>query len=633
MFFYRFTNLEVGMKESRNLQGKFLLSFSSWMLKKSLLYRGQILKLSAVVLFVMPAFLIGCLILDNSINVPHWDQWSITKTIIKSTTGDLSFSDLIAQHNESRKVFPRLIYIALAHLTKYDVRYEMLVSFLLACLMSLNLYQLSKATVKGDRTQMLVLGLVTNFLIFNPIQYRAWLLGLSSVFFIPIACITTGLVVAYSNLSDRAKFIICGGLSTISMFSFASGFLSWIVLFPVLIILTKRHEEYLSLSIRRRLWLLLGWVGAFAVFMTIYFYGYAKPDWHPSLIEPLKDPSGAVAYFLTFLGSPFAWGTSINSLDLAQTIGSLLVIILFLDGFYLFKNRKNIELWQRSVGWIALASYPLLSGVSATVGRLGFGQSEALAFRYTVITVHIFIATLYLTAIVVEDAISKGFFQINRRIERIFIILSTLLIGLYGLTYCYGIGQMNALRSERAYLKSCVLFINVAPDPTCLKKSYFGGTEELQSMSNSLNNLGWMHPPLMTTNNIQQIARYSINSASYGWIDTIKSKGDRTYFVRGWAVLPTQHQAADSILLTAENQTGDAILLKIIQIEIERRDDVAKSLRNRALINTGWQGTFRFPNTPIKDFTNLQLWAFDTNSSKAFELKSKEITLDSQFNS
>ncbi|PZV12376.1 MAG: hypothetical protein DCF22_12495 [Leptolyngbya sp.] len=477
-----------------------------------------------------------------------------------------------------------------------------------------------------------MLGLVANFLIFNPIQYRAWLLGLSSVFFIPIACITTGLVVAYSKLNDRAKFIICGGLSTISMFSFASGFLSWIVLFPVLIILTQRYEEPLILSIRRRLWLLLGWVGTFAVFMAIYFYGYTKPAYHPSLVEPLKDPSGAVAYFLTFLGSPFAWGTSINSLDLAQTIGSLLVIILLLDGFYLFKNRKNIELWQRSAGWIALASYPLLSGFSATVGRLGFGLSEALASRYTVITVHIFIAALYLTAIVVEDATSKGIFQINRRIERSFIISSTLLIGLYGLTYCYGIGQMNALRSERAYLKSCILFVNVSPDPTCLERSYFGETQELKSMSNSLNNLGWMQPPLMTTNNIEKIARYSVDSVSYGWIDTIESKCDRTYFVRGWAVLPTQHQAADSILVTAKNQAGDAILLKIIQIEIERRDDVAKNLRNRAFINTGWQGTFRFP-TAVKDFTNIKLWAFDTNSSKAFELKSKEITLDSQFNS
>lgn len=621
------------MKLSRKSQSQFWSSFLHWTSAKIPIPHNQVLKLSVVSLLTIPAFLIGYLILQNSIDIPHWDQWSITQTIIKSTTGNLSFSDLIAQHNESRKVFPRLIYIALAYLTKYDVRCEMLISFLLVCLMSLNLYQLNKITVKGNHTQLLVLALVTNFLIFNPIQYRAWLLGLSSVFFIPIACITTGLVVAYSKFSDLAKFIICGGLSTISMFSFASGFSSWIVLFPVLIILTQRHEEPLALSLRRRLWLLLGWIGAFAVFITIYFYGYTKPDGHPSLIEPLKDPNGAVVYFLTFLGSPFAWGTSINSLDLAQIIGILLVTILFLNGFYLFKNRKNIELWKRSVGWIALASYPLLSGVSATVGRLGFGLSESLASRYTVITVHIFVATLYLTVIVVEDAISKEFFQINRRIERIFIISSTLLIGLYGLNYCYGIEQMNALRSERAYLKSCVLFINVAPDPTCLEKSYFGGTEELQSMSNSLNNLGWIKPPLMTTNNVEKIAKYSVNSASYGWIDTIKSKGDRTYFIRGWAVLPTQHQAADSILLTAENQTGDAILLKIIQIEIERRDDVAKSLRNRALINTGWKGTFRFPSTPIKDFTNIKLWAFDTNSSKAFELNSKEITLDSQFNS
>lgn len=621
------------MRVSRNSQGQSSLTTLDSILRVAHISRSQFFKLSAVTLLTIPAFCIGYLILQNSVNVPHWDQWSITKTIIKSTTGDLSFDDLIAQHNESRKIFPRLIYIALAYLTKYDVRYEILVSFSLACLISLNLYRLNQITGKGDRIQILTLALVTNFLIFNPIQYRAWLLGLSSVFFIPVACITTGLVVAYSNLSDRAKFVICGGLSIISMFSFSSGILSWIVLFPALISLTQRPEEPLGLSLRRRRWLLLGWMGAFAIFTIIYFYGYTKPGHHPSFIEPLKDPREAVAYFLAFLGSPLAWGTSIESLDLAQSLGSLLVITLFLICLYLLKSRENIQLWQRSIGWLALASYPLLSGLSATFGRLGFGLSEALASRYTVITGQIFIATIYLICILIEDTVSQKSFQFNRWIERFLMISASFLIGLYGLTYFYSVGQMNALRNERSYLKSCLLFINVAPDPACLKKLYFGGTEELQSMSNRLNDLGWINPPLITTNQIQEIAEPILNSASYGWLDNIEPKGDRTYFIRGWAILPTQHQAVDAILLTAKNQAGNSTLLKIIQIKTEKRADLAKNFRNSALINMGWNGTFSLTDSPGESFTDVKIWAFDLQSRRAFELNSKEITLDSQCNS
>ncbi len=602
-------------------------------LLNSHIYRSQILKLSAVVLLIIPAFLISYLILQNSVNVPQWDQWSITKTIIKSTTGDLSFNDLIAQHNESRKVFPRLIYIALAYLTNYDVRYEMLVSFLLACLISLNLYRLSQITIKSDLTKILGLVLITNFLIFNPIQYRAWLLGLSSVFFIPIACITTGLVVAYSKLSDRAKFAICGGLSIISMFSFSSGILSWIVLLPALMTLTQRQDEPFVASLRRRKWLLIGWVGTFATFATAYFSGYTKPVGHPDLTDPLNDPSSAVSYFLAFLGSPLAWGTSIDSLDLAQSIGTLLIITLFLACFYLLISWRNIELWKRSIGWLSLAIYPLISGLIATFGRLGFGISEALTSRYTVITVHILIAAIYLTVIVVEDAVSKRFFQFNRWTERIIIISATLLIGLYGLTYFYSVGQMSALRSERLYLKSCLLFINVAPDPTCLKKLHPGGTEELQSLSNNLDDLGWMNPPLIKTNNIQKIAGNTLNSALYGWLDTIESQGDRTYSIRGWAFLPTRHKAADAILLTAENETGDSTLLKIIQIETEKRDDIAKKVAGRTSINLGWNGTFALTDTLAKSFINVKIWAFDVQTSKAFELSSKEIKLDSHCNS
>jgi hypothetical protein len=621
------------VRASRNSHEKFLATLLDFGSKTANISHRKILQVSAVILLAVPAFLIGYFILQNSINVPHWDQWSITKTIIKSTTGDLSFEDLIAQHNESRKIFPRLIYIALAYLTQYDVRYEILISFLLACLISLNLYRLSQITVQGDRVQTIALALVTNFLIFNPVQYRAWLLGLSSVFFIPVACITTSLVVAYSKLGDRAKFLICGGLSIISMFSFSSGILSWIVLLPTLVSLTQRHEESFYPSLIRRRWLLFGWVAAFAIFTAIYFYGYTKPTHHPSFAEPLKDPSDAVAYFLAFLGSPFAWGTSIDSLDLAQSVGNLLIMMLFLICLYLLKNRKNIQLWQRSVGWLTLAAYPLISGLTATAGRLGFGLSEALASRYTVITVHIFIATIYLAFLLIDDAISKKFFQFNRWTERFLIISISLFIGLYGLTYCYSMEQMNLLKSERSYFKTCLLFINVAPDPACLKKLYFGETEDLESMSNRLNDLGWMNPPLMRTNQIQDIANRATNSRSYGWLDNIESKGDRTYAIRGWAVLPTPDQTADAILITTTDQTGDSTLLKIIQIKTEKRADIAKTFHNRSLINSGWKGDFSLIETPEKRFKNVKVWAFDLQSNQAFELTSKEITLDSQCNS
>lgn len=127
---------------------------------------------------IVPAFVLAILVLNYSVNVPVWDQWWVTQTIIKAMTGEITFSDLLAQHNESRKFFPRLIDIALAYLTKYDVRAEMLVSVFMTCITSLNLTWLSYLTV-SRRLTVVCVSFLTNLLLFSPIQYEAWLNGLS----------------------------------------------------------------------------------------------------------------------------------------------------------------------------------------------------------------------------------------------------------------------------------------------------------------------------------------------------------------------------------------------------------------------------------------------------------------------
>lgn len=53
--------------------------------------------------------------------MPLQDQWEIAPIFEKVNNKTLSFSDLMAQHNESRNFFPRLIFIALAFLTNWNV--------------------------------------------------------------------------------------------------------------------------------------------------------------------------------------------------------------------------------------------------------------------------------------------------------------------------------------------------------------------------------------------------------------------------------------------------------------------------------------------------------------------------------
>ncbi|MEM1172355.1 MAG: hypothetical protein AAGJ08_25575, partial [Cyanobacteria bacterium P01_H01_bin.35] len=136
----------------------------------------------------------GILIITYSVNIPYWDQWNLMPQLfIKISQNSLSWQDLIAQHNESRKLFPRLIFLGLAYLTNWDVRYEMLAIFFSACLVSLNIYRLNRLTVKFNIFPSLLIAFLANILIFSAIQYDNWFWGIQLVVFMPIVCITTAI--------------------------------------------------------------------------------------------------------------------------------------------------------------------------------------------------------------------------------------------------------------------------------------------------------------------------------------------------------------------------------------------------------------------------------------------------------
>src|SRR5258706_3344276 len=111
-------------------------------------------------LTLLPPCLLALLIFRYSVDLPQWDQWAYVSFFEKLSRSSLTFGDLFAQVNEYRQFFPNLIFVALGRLTRWDVRYEMAVTFLTACLISLNIYLLTKRTSSVGRTSRLLLFLI-----------------------------------------------------------------------------------------------------------------------------------------------------------------------------------------------------------------------------------------------------------------------------------------------------------------------------------------------------------------------------------------------------------------------------------------------------------------------------------------
>src|SRR5258706_3914549 len=187
-------------------------------------------------LTLAPPCFLARLIFKYSVDVPQWDEWEYVRLFERLSRGSLTIADLFAQMNEYRQFFPNLVIIALGWLTRGNVRYEMLVTLLVACLISFNVYRLAERTIDGDRIPRLFLFLIANLIIFSPSQYENWLQGQQLVYYFPIACVSLCLLVAYSDWNLKTKFGACACLSVVSTFSSANGILCWLLVLPVLIL-------------------------------------------------------------------------------------------------------------------------------------------------------------------------------------------------------------------------------------------------------------------------------------------------------------------------------------------------------------------------------------------------------------
>ncbi|WP_146136495.1 hypothetical protein [Aphanothece hegewaldii] len=583
------------------------------------------MKFIALFIAIIPAFLLAHFIIVNAVNVPFWDDWDVPGIILikLSQNSPLTFQDLIAQHNDSRKFFTKLIFIGLAYLTNWDVRYPMLVSFLLACLISFNIFKLSQLTLSKTDILLLFLILLTNLLIFSPVSEN-WLWSIQLVVFIPIACITSCLVVLYSSLKNNIKFVICAILATISTYSYANGMLAWIIIFPLLIFLPDLSLK----SWKSKKILLMGWLACFTANISLYFYNFHKPDITSSPLKVIQQPINVIIkYFLTFLGAPLGKGDLTNSF----VIGLILVIFIILICFYLLINLSNKKLLYQAIPWLAIASYSILNAL-LTTGRLGFGGSEqALASRYLNFSPFLAIALIYLIPLILRDLKTKGFGRSQKWLFfLITVFLSSSLIFLSLTNFVYGIERMSSLKEDRLYGKSCLLLINVFLDSDCIKsKIYPHDIDMTQARANQFNDIGFITPKLVdhsifdTPNKTgmpieRQFGKITLKNTQPEYLTKVNL--DNNFVVSGWAINPKAQKPADAVILTAEQSNSRVTPLAIAQVKEESRD-LSQALQQKKYDHSGWQYTLSADTIPA-DATQITAWSFDSENGKAYKIGS-----------
>ncbi len=564
----------------------------------------------------LPALWVGWLIYHYGVDTPFGDEWDSTRLLLgKMQAGTLGFGDFFAFHNEHRIFFPRLLMLGLAKLTHWNVRAELLTIWILACVCSLNLWRVAQVTGWRNTRSSYWLLLGANILLLSPLQWENLLWGFQIVFILPLATMTACLWVAPS-LRRPYDFLATMALCLISTFSIASGFASWLLTAPLLLLWNRKTRGR-----GEKVWWLI-WASVGILSVCCYFHGFARPAAQPSPMVAVEHPLMAVQFVLAYFGNPFGSGAAFEQVKIAQFGGAALAIALLASVVYLWRCRCDRTLLAQSLPWLSLTSIALMNGVLTAVGRLGLGINAAMQSRYVSFAIMLPIGLLFLGSLVFKHWREQSEISVEQvNLGRLVVLMTAVLVA--ALSFLFVCGTIRSLEFCQRFQHNCLsgkaglLLINVIDEPDVLARHVHWGGSSLTGWANALDRLGYLRPTLVRSNRIREIA-FQTDAETKGEFKELGKSLGGDFAARGWAILPESHRTADGVLLTYDNALGDPIIFALAEVGAKRLE-VSWQLNDETYLYCGWMKTWKAGQIPASSQL-IRAWTFDAENCRAFQI-------------
>jgi hypothetical protein len=481
-----------------------------------------------------------------------------------------------------------------------------------------NVSRLGRLTLGGQPGRQVLPLLCASALILSLGQWENWFWGIQLIVYVPIACVTSIIALSYASLAVTTRFAVSAVLATLSTFSYANGMVCWVIVLPVLL---QTWDD-----LKTKPWLVWCWVLGFAVNAGLYFWHYAAPPQHPSFTEALTT-ARALGYFLALLGAPLSGGMKLHSLSQAIGVGGVLVVLFVLVSGYVWRHRRESLVLYRTLGWLTLASYTLISAGVTTLGRFGLGIETALASRYGAFTFPLLVALVYLVPIGLDMQSKTRLPQAEPWMRRATIVLSLGLILLHLATTRRSLALAESNWRTRLQGKGALQFSRILPHAS-LTRTLYPDLGALQRYAGDLDRHGLLAPGLRQSLHIgDHELRQTAGRDACGEFDLLERAGAGTYLARGWAILPHRRRPADAVVLAYEAAPGSFTIFDLV-VERTRRADLAKALRQRGYRHAGWEHALTLPQGGGRPLT-LAAWAVDADTGRLCRLH-KTYAVDAQ---
>jgi hypothetical protein len=396
-----------------------------------------------VLIFLFPISM-SLLVYFHGITVPYKDHWTLAPLLYKLHLGELGFHDLWAQHNSHRLLFPRIIMLTLVYLSKWNIYLELYTSFTLAIFALLILTRLLKLSCGASFNRWHAV--LLSSMVFTPTQYENFLMGWQIQIFLSNLSVLAA-IYAVVRFTGTKGLLSSSAAATVASYSFSTGMLSWLVIGFILLLHPRWHIKY---------FLVMGTI--FVLVATSYFAGY-KPGHHQVFFW--EEPFNFLLYVFAFLGSPLFIGEYFISCIIGFSF-SIVFVCLSVHAWRLGRDE-----FIKLLPWIATGLYVIMSAIAIATGRLGLGVEQAMADRYTTISVLFIISTLVLLIHFIRNHPIKNV-QSKARLFPL-VTFAILFITLYVLTYRDAIINIQRWSVPIKTASACLENTDAA-DSACLGK-------------------------------------------------------------------------------------------------------------------------------------------------------------------
>ncbi len=566
--------------------------------------------LKGLPVILLPALLALALILLFAVDVPLMDEWDTPLRLYVDVieSGHLDFYDhLFSQHNESRDVFPRLIFFVIGFAVGWHGPIFMVMSW--ACVLLTLLLLLNLLSGHGGTSPSVFLysGALISALLFSIAQWQNQLWGIQLIMFIPSLCLASCLWIQSMRTSFRVTVWACALLSVIATFSYANGMVCWLLGFPFLTVWMTNWKSVSRRERNQRIVSIVLYLILATLTLSFYFWDYHKPLNTPSFSFVLEYPVLALQYFVTWIGAPFVpEGQTL----LAMVLGSLVALLVTVSSGMVYIARKHSgDVLKDSYPWICLMAYGIVTGLTTIAGRGGWGPESAVVPRYSTFSLWVTIGLVGLLTVILQD--KKIQFRL---VPPAMIRLGIVMVSLLTLSsWVHGFADMQMANRQARQNLLTLRLLHVAPSNPLLLRLYPNLAQIHERAAVLLE-----HDIL----SIELIGRWLSQKlhkpdGEIGGIFTLIGENEKVTEITGWAVFPEPEVSVDCVILARRNESENLDVVTGFVTE-GRSSDVAPDQGGSSLRRVEFKDALQLPLTDKQHFT---MFAVDLKDQRVYELQ------------